>query len=527
MTNNLGRLRVGKFLGWSPDNDKFVDTVPGVGNQKARLSVPGWCYSTQNVLFRRGYIDKREGDTEFLDDFTEDIELIDQYFLRDGTDQLVICTNTKISKYNPTTLDKTDLNSGLSGSSNRKWKSEFAADGLFYLTNYGIGLYNWDGSASSMTLRVTDPKGANLASFEDHLFLCDYVEGGTANPQGVAWSDNGNATDFAIASDKSSGRLTLGDDSSWCLLFVRLGPFFFTFKERAIYNIQKVGGDFVFSRRIVVDGIGPLSANAVVNLGDQALFWAIDNFYSFDGVRLKPLGNKDHSIKAFASARLDPSYYANIVAHFIEETQEIWWYFTSTTSSNNKNDKAIVYNIDDDAFSYHTIDAQAVGYYKQVSARLSDEITTLSDADVTPSDSISFAANFPLNLFSRPGGNIYYIGGSDQDGLAANIDGYFDFIFIPWEDGDVAIWSELRLWFRRDLGSIDVDVYYQGLLAPVETVSFVDSKKLTFNTQDTSEIAKGILENGRFLALRIRTEGANSRWSLTRMEAQYDPAGDV
>jgi hypothetical protein len=527
MKDHLGRLRVLKFRGWSPDNDKYSSNIPSVGDSRSRLNVPGWSYNLQNVLFRRGEVSKREGDQEFLTDFSNDIELIDQFFLRDGTDQLVFCTNAIIAYYNTTTQAKVNLNTGLAGSSEFKWKGEFFLDGLFYLTNYGLGLYNWNGSAGSMTLRVTDPKGANLAAFEDHMFLCNTIEGGVANPQGIAWSDNANATDFSEGTIKSSGRLTLGDDSSWCLLFIRLGPFFFCFKERAIYNIQKLGGDFVFGRRIVVDGVGPLSAECVINLGDEVFFWGNDDFYAFDGVRLRAIGDADNRIKDFAFARLDPSYLNNMWAQYIEETTEIWWHFTSTASSNSKNDRAIIYNLDDDAFSYHTIDATAGGYYKQVNARLSDAITTASDEDTTISDAINFTANYPLNLIARPGGNIYSLGGSNQDGLGADIDAFMDIMFTPWEDGSVAIWTKLKLWFSRKLGSVNVDVQYLGLLTPLDTVSFSDTKKVTVSSGDTDTIEYPILETGRALAVRIRTSGTNTPWILTRMEAEYDPAGDV
>jgi hypothetical protein len=477
------------------------------------------------VFFRRGRVVKRFGDTEFLTDFTEDLEVIDQLFLFDGTSHLVFATRTELARYNTTTGAKVTLNSSLAGSSTRKWHSDFWNNKI-YFTNHALGLYSWDGAAGSATLEVSDPKGGNIAPFEDHIFLIDIEEGGTVKPQDIAWSDNGDPTNFTVGGASSAGRLSLSDDASFGLLFTQLGPFFFAIKERAIYNIQKIGGDFIFARRIVVDGIGPISSNVVVNLGDRILFWGVDDFYEFDGVNLRSLG-PDLTVRKFVFADLHPNFRNSANALFIEEDSEIWWFYVSASSTTGFVDKAVVFNIEDEAFSLHTIDVTAGGYFQEIAATLSDDVLTLSDDDETESDVIARLTNFPLNLIARPGGNIYTLGTSNQDGLGEPIDGFSEIIFVPFEEGTICVWTLIRLSFERRFGPVNVLIHYLGVLTPLAEIEFVDSKSFVLNTEDSYTMEKEILESGRYLALRVRTSEVNSRWSLTRMEIEYDLAGEV
>lgn len=127
-----------------------------------------------------------------------------------------------------------------------------------------------------------------LASFYNHLMLGNVIDGGTACPQRIQWSDAGNPEAWTGG---TSGAFDLVDTVDWVTSFCMLGDRLYVFKERSIWEIIYVGGTKIFDARLVVDGVGTAVPKSVVSLGDEIIFFGSDNLYVFDGTHLNSVGD--------------------------------------------------------------------------------------------------------------------------------------------------------------------------------------------------------------------------------------------
>jgi hypothetical protein len=177
-----------------------------------------------------------------------------------------------------------------------------------------------------------------------------------------------------------------------------------------LHLINYVGGTNIFDRRAIVEGLGSPSKFGVINLGDSHLFMGNDDFYSFDGIQVRPIGQ---DIRRWFFSQLNPSYYHNIRSFFIEEYGLAIWMYPSVSSTDGYPDKAVVFEVNEEKWTERTIPATGVGYYQRDSSLTYDQMTRPYDFYTTPYDSRQILANFPLNLFGTKNGEVFILDESE------------------------------------------------------------------------------------------------------------------
>ena len=166
-----------------------------------------------------------------------------------------------------------------------------------------------------------------IAVFTNHLLLMHTVEGGTAFPQRVRWSEPGLDNDF----NESVNFLDLYDSEDFIAATETLGTFQVIYKERSIYRMEFLGlSDQTWQFTRTIDGEGALNQDAVINLGDEHLFMGNANIYRYDGnFSIDPVGDNIFD-KIFAQdGELNPEFSSRVFAVYVEELDEGWWFYPS------------------------------------------------------------------------------------------------------------------------------------------------------------------------------------------------------
>jgi len=201
------------------------------------------------------------------------------------------------------------------------------------------------------------------------------------------------------------------EGADWVVTLDLLGNFVAVYKERSISFMHFVGGTLVFDREESVAGVGALSKGSVINLGEEHLVLSADDFYSFDGVKLKSIGG---DIRKWFFERLHPSYTHNVQSLLMEEEGLAIWVYPSTNSASGWPDEGVVFELETGKFTERAVPATALGFYRLQASQVIDDMTEVIDFYTQPFDSRVLLANYPLNLFGGSAGEIFVLDDSIQ-----------------------------------------------------------------------------------------------------------------
>lgn len=119
---------------------------------------------------------------------------------------------------------------------------------------------------------TADPKSKVIGIIKNHVLLGNYIESGTAVPNGVWWSGTDTPRRFSTQLDEQSvigtGRQALEDDYGH-VTGIAGGDFALIFKTRGIIRMD--GPEFTF--RSISRGVGCIYPNSIVQVGEDCYFW--------------------------------------------------------------------------------------------------------------------------------------------------------------------------------------------------------------------------------------------------------------
>ena len=193
----------------------------------------------------------------------------------------------------------------------------------YYIFTNGVDeIKKFDGTAVT-ALGGSPPSYAKcIVAFQNRLVVGGTEESGTAYPQRLRWSSVGTIETW---SGGTSGYVDLVDTVDWIVNVVLLRDKCLVYKERSIYDLNYIGGMSVFSPKLLIGGIGTLSAVCIQDIGEYHLFLSSDGIYEFDGVRLTDQSTNIFPILFETGVKiLDVSYLPRASAIFIEELGEYW-----------------------------------------------------------------------------------------------------------------------------------------------------------------------------------------------------------
>ena len=118
-----------------------------------------------------------------------------------------------------------------------------------------------------------------VASWRGFVFLGNSVSEGLVNQNRVYWSDFNDPLSYTPLPDSLAGYIDLGSDER-VLAMAPLGGQFRVYTDKAVYDVNLVGGDEVFNFREVYRGPQVLRfPNSLINLGDSHIYGGEDTLY--------------------------------------------------------------------------------------------------------------------------------------------------------------------------------------------------------------------------------------------------------
>lgn len=396
-------------------------------------------YSFQDVLnvkFKNGKASASDGWVAFASPLDSRTMHGDEFFKRDGSEFLVAFSLTTAYQYNAGIGPFQSIQDAnpFSGNADEFFDTDTGFD-IFVMTNGLNPVRKWTGSGTlSLLGGLTTVQGGFLnvtgnliRSFSGFLVLFNTTESGSPFPQRVRWSVFGQPENWTndVNGNGQAGSNDLADDVGFILWATPFNNYMCIYKERSIYLMQYVGPPTIFSFQRVINGIGIFAQRAVADLGDEHAFLGSDNFYTFNGISIEPIGNP---VKDFFFQDLDPGFRNRVQAFVVEEDNEVWWIYPSgaatyadgTPHTLGDPDKAVVWNYLNNTWAIRDNPGIHWFYYHQITQFTWQTIPDLSWSATSGAwNDKRFLANFPLNIAGlKDGSFIQYGGVFDKLGVA-------------------------------------------------------------------------------------------------------------
>lgn len=238
-------------------------------------------------------------------------------------------------------------------------------------------------------LAGSPPSAELIASFGEFIVLGRLGTNGNA----IKWSGFGNSEQWTPGSEQSDeqefadgGRLT--GFGALDVLYI--------FQERAIRRMSYVGGLEIMQIDKLVDGIGCVEPNSLVQWGTLFFFLSEDGYYMFDGQQCYPIGAG--MFDRWFLENSQRAYWTKMSSAINPQRKTVCWGFAST-SSGGSIDTILIYNWVAKKGSY-------VPYNLEFLLGASSLGISIDDLTTTDIDTMTISFDDPFFL----GGTSYFAG---------------------------------------------------------------------------------------------------------------------
>jgi hypothetical protein len=251
---------------------------------------------------------------------------------------------------------------------NSSWNLSLWGEDLL-ATVRGGAIYYWDTSANvtNRAVLASSIAGAqsvpnvvrvSTVSFPDRHFIaggCQSYSSGNVDNMLVRWSSQEEFTKFAPTATNTAGdqRLEVGTKIV-AMIPAREETIIST--DEAIYGMTFVGGDFVFSFRLLATDSGAAGINAMISIDGDAYWLGKRNFFKYDGV----VQEMPCPVQYYVFDRLQEIYIDKTVVGHNKAFKEITWFYVSNDNpsgtTNPEPDSYVTYNYAENAWTVGTMD---------------------------------------------------------------------------------------------------------------------------------------------------------------------------
>ena len=284
MANKQPYLRTKIYSIYKPDLGLVLNEPTSNLNPRA-------CIACQNVRFENGRAFHRTGYSDYGTGTITGIPL--SFYNYNGTAIMATTTNvyyldgaawTSFASSIGCDIDnRISLNTVYSGT-----------DDTFYLT-IGSKDYlakKWDGTTlTALASDVSTWKPRIIVPYQYRLLMFNIDVNGTDKPLRMSYCAANDISDWDGTGAASRNLIQGAGDE--ILNAVPIKNYLGIYKDKSITLLSYVGGDSIFATQVMVDGIGLIGQDAIVNLGTKHIFMGNDyNIYQWEGGgELIPIGN--------------------------------------------------------------------------------------------------------------------------------------------------------------------------------------------------------------------------------------------
>jgi len=251
---------------------------------------------------------------------------------------------------------------------NSSWNLSLWGEDLI-ATVRGGAIYYWDTSAgvSSRAVLVSSLAGAEsvptearvtTVSFPDRHFIaggCTIYNGTEVDDMLVRWSSQEEFTKFAPTATNTAGdqRLEVGTKIV-AMVAAREETIIST--DEAVYGMTFVGGDFVFSFRLLATDSGAAGLNTMISIDGDVYWLGKRNFFRYDGI-VKEL---PCSVQYYVFDRMQKNFIEKATVGHNKAFKEVTWFYVSNDNPagtvDPEPDSYATYNYAEDAWTVGTMD---------------------------------------------------------------------------------------------------------------------------------------------------------------------------
>ena len=250
---------------------------------------------------------------------------------------------------------------------NSSWSLSLWGEDLIATVRNGA-IYYWDTSAGVTTRAslVSAISGAEsvptvarvtTVSFPDRHFIaggCTSYSTGNVDDMLIRWSSQEQFEKFAPTATNTAGdqRLQIGTKIV-AMVSAREETLIST--DSALYGMTFVGGNFVFSFRLLATDCGAAGLNTMIGIDGDVFWMGKRNFFKYDGI-VKEL---PCPVQYYVFDRMQTRYIDKVVVGHNKEFKEVtWWYVSNdnTATTNPENDSYSTYNYAENAWTVGTMD---------------------------------------------------------------------------------------------------------------------------------------------------------------------------
>ena len=376
---------------------------------------------------------------------------------------------------------------------NSSWSLSLWGEDLIATVRNGA-IYYWDtsGGTTNRAALVSDIAGAEsvptiarvtTVSFPDRHFIaggCTSYSTGNVDDMLIRWSSQEQFEKFAPTATNTAGdqRLQIGTKIV-AMVSAREETLIST--DSALYGMTFVGGNFVFSFRLLATDCGAAGLNTMIGIDGDVFWMGKRNFFRYDGI-VKEL---PCPVQYYVFDRMQTRYIDKVVVGHNKKFKEITWFYVSndnTATTNPENDSYATYNYAENAWTVGTMDRSVW------------------------SDSFG-AKNVPFAF--DPDGYLYnHETGTSADGAAMNS-------FIEGSPREISAEGETLYMVDQVVPDVtmsattSLDLYMNTRKYPNAAETVKGPFTITSTTDKVSTRAKG-----RQIALKFQSTGTEDEWTL-------------
>ena len=251
---------------------------------------------------------------------------------------------------------------------NSSWNLSLWGEDLI-ATVRGGAIYYWDTSAgaSSRAVLVSSLAGAEsvptearvtTVSFPDRHFIaggCTIYNGTEVDDMLVRWSSQEEFTKFAPTATNTAGdqRLEVGTKIV-AMVAAREETIIST--DEAVYGMTFVGGDFVFSFRLLATDSGAAGLNTMISIDGDVYWIGKRNFFKYDGI----VKEMPCPVQYYVFDRMQKNFIEKTTVGHNKAFKEVTWFYVSNDNPNGtvnpEPDSYATYNYAEDAWTVGTMD---------------------------------------------------------------------------------------------------------------------------------------------------------------------------
>lgn len=380
----------------------------------------------------------------------------------------------------------------------------------------------WPGAPASPFLVLPDwPVGVSckrMVAHKYHLFALDLDEPGGVFQNKIKWSDAaepGTIPDtWTPGADNEAGDVELADSQGRVQTAATLRDSLVIYKRNAVYLADYVGGVSVYNFRPLFKGVGALTRRAVAVTERGHIVVTDGDIVLVDG----------NNVQSIAAARMRNTLFAQLDQENFEELhlvyyrakREVWINYPDSGST--LCDRALVYNVDNDAWSERDIPesrAAAVGIindsapseaWDDDSGEWDDDISLWNEQFISSAERLMLASTSATE---------FRLADSSEAAAVNAVVAKHDMTFDEPERLKFVRRAHVRV--ERSSGSLFVRLGHS--MTPNAAITWQTERELVYGEQIVNCAVLG-----RYISIEIRSEGTDP-WKVTGVDFEFELRG--